>query len=296
MMKVELVQPYGYCQGVIQAIEKAKMARKQFPSTPITILGMLVHNEHVLNDLKSLQIESLYDEKKDLSTLLKEIKEGIVIFTAHGHDARLEEQAQKQGLQIIDATCPRVKANHLAILRALKEGKQAIFIGKKGHPETVATLSFSPSIYFYDIQDGFLTSSLPNKDKPIVIFNQTTLSILELQAIYAKLRENYDFSFFIQDEICAATRLRQEALLHLKEKPEAIFIVGDPRSNNTEALRKIALEHYPKTAVFKMRDISDLEPHMMQFSSIALVSGASTPNEITETIYHHLTQVAEKKS
>ncbi len=295
-MKVELVQPYGYCQGVIQAIEKAKMARQQYPSTPITILGMLVHNEHVLNDLKSLQIESVYDENKDLSTLLKKIPQGIVIFTAHGHEARLEEQAKNQGLQIIDATCPRVKANHLAILRALKEGKQAIFIGKKGHPETVATLSLSPSICFYDIHDGFLPPTIFNNNTPTVIFNQTTLSILELQKIYEKLRKNECFSFMIQDEICAATRLRQEALLHLKEIPEAILIIGDPRSNNTEALRKIAIEHYPKTAVYKIRDLSDLEPYMIQFSSIALVSGASTPNEITEAIYHYLMQKAEKKS
>lgn len=289
-MKVTLVEPYGYCQGVIQAIEKAKKAREQFPHTPITILGMLVHNEHVLNALKSLQIESIFDEKESLSHLLKQIPQGIVIFTAHGHDPALEEQAKEQGIMMIDATCPRVQANHIAIQNALKEGKQALFIGKEKHPETIATLALDSRIFFYDVQSGFQKQPIPSYDAPLVAFNQTTLSILELQSIYADLKKKYA-SLSIQDEICGATRLRQEALMHLQEEPDAILIVGDPRSNNTEALRKIALSHYPHAAVFKIRDLNDLDPHIASFSSIAIVSGASTPREITDAVYQYLQNI-----
>ena len=284
-MEVELVKPYGFCKGVVDAIKMAKEAKIYYKDEEITILGMLVHNKDVIEQLSSLGIRTINDDSKSLSELLSTIKKGVVIFTAHGHDPKLEEQATNQGLKWIDATCKYVTFNHQNILTAIENGFEIIYIGKIGHLETVATLSLSNNIYLYDVKKGL--QNTPKTDK-IKIFNQTTLSLLDIKDIYQEILSKYP-NAIIGDEICMATRKRQEAILNNDKNYELIIIVGDSKSNNTLSLFNIAKDKFKDSKIIRVNNLEDLLSYdISSYKTSYVLTGTSTPKELVDEILKYL--------
>lgn len=282
-MKVQVLHPYGYCYGVIHAIELAKKTKSEHPSEHVSILGMLVHNTYVIHYLEDLGIQTFFDSNRSLEELLNDVPMGYVIFTAHGHDKKLEELAIQKGYQIVDATCPFVQTNLKEMKNVLKQNKNLIYIGKKNHPETVAALSMDPNIYFYDVKEGFI-DKIPPKDEPVVILNQTTLSILEMDEIYQNFQKQFTH-LEIHDEICNQTRLRQEKVLHLSKNIDLLFVIGDIHSNNTESLYSLAKTTYPHLSIYKISSLNEIQNVWLKnHQHVALVSGASTPKEIVDDI------------
>ena len=115
-MKVDILSPSGCCHGVNNAINMAIEAKAKY-NLPTFILGMLVHNEIVIDNLSKLGIITIKD-KAPLEAI-NDINEGVIIFTAHGHDESLDKLAKDKGLIVIDTTCAFVKTNHLLIKRSL---------------------------------------------------------------------------------------------------------------------------------------------------------------------------------
>ena len=97
-MEVIQITPRGYCHGVVRAIQIAKQCAKDYPDQPITILGMLVHNHYVTEALTQLHIRTIDDKTKSRMELLDEIKEGVVILTAHGIAPAVIQKAEAKGL------------------------------------------------------------------------------------------------------------------------------------------------------------------------------------------------------
>ena len=91
-MKVYTIKPYGVCFGVNRAVDMAIKLRYEHPLDNITVLGMLVHNENVVDELLKHNILSLYSSSKSDEELINEIKDGYIIFTAHGHKKKLVKQ------------------------------------------------------------------------------------------------------------------------------------------------------------------------------------------------------------
>ncbi len=282
-MNVHVTNPHGYCMGVISAIEMAKATKKQNPDRPVVVLGMLVHNREVVELLAKQGIETLQDPRKTLEELLLEVPHnGIVIFTAHGHSRRLEELATSHHIEFRDATCVKVSKNMTIIENALGEGHEVIYIGKKGHPETNAALSLGARVFLFDKDIPFVYEKL--SDRCPLVVNQTTLSFLELAHIHEQIIAKIPDARVL-DEICSATRLRQQAVLDIPEDVQIIFIVGSPESSNTEKLAEVARISHPLAKVLKIKtaaeiDVRGLNPAM----KVAVASGASTPLETTETV------------
>ena len=150
-MKVILVKPQGYCAGVMNAIRIAYLAKSENPDKNVFVLGALVHNQNVIEELKRNGINTL-ESGNDIETI-KKLKPGdVLIFTAHGHDEKLDNVAKEQGLIIYDATCPKVRDNMNKIKVEIEAGHQVIYIGQQGHKETNAALSISPNVSLYDTQ------------------------------------------------------------------------------------------------------------------------------------------------
>src|SRR5689334_9523125 len=106
-MDVIKVSPRGYCYGVVDAIQLAKkVARDPQTPRPIYVLGQIVHNRHVVEDLARHGITSL--DGPNRLTLLDAVTCGTVIFTAHGIAPAVKEAAAARGLHCVDATCPDV--------------------------------------------------------------------------------------------------------------------------------------------------------------------------------------------
>ena len=284
-MKVTILKPTGYCAGVNNAIKIAFKARQEHPSLDVNVLGMLVHNQEVIALLEKNNIHTLVGN--DPSKLLESVKDGsVIVFTAHGHDEKLEEICHKKHLIIYDAVCGKVKYNLTFIKKAINDGHQVIYIGEENHPEAKAALSISDSVLFYDIKKDFDYQNCADK-APFVI-DQTTLNILDIQTIYADIKKHLP-NAKIEDEICSATRERQEALLRLEEDVDAIIVVGDQKSSNTKRLFEIAQRAHPDITVLMIDTLSSLNVDLIRNKKhIAISSGASTPLETIDVIASYL--------
>lgn len=104
-MEIIKVIPRGYCQGVVRAILIAKKTVKENPDTPVTMLGMIVHNQFVVDACRKLGINFVEDKNKTRMELLEEIPSGIVIFTAHGVSDDVIAAAKAKGLTCVDSSC-----------------------------------------------------------------------------------------------------------------------------------------------------------------------------------------------
>jgi 4-hydroxy-3-methylbut-2-enyl diphosphate reductase len=287
-MLVYITNPHGYCMGVINAIKMAEQVKNENPQRPVAILGMLVHNEEVINRLQKNGIFTLYDTDKTHKELLEDINPStIIIFSAHGHIKELDKIAKERNLTIVDATCSRVTRNHELILDAVEKGLQVIYIGKKNHPETIASLSVHPSIILFDIFERFDFGKV-DLSRPTFVINQTTLSFLELKSIHKELLRKIK-NIVINDEICSATRLRQQAVIDIPQETDLIYVVGSAFSSNTEKLVEVAKKTHPLKLVYRIDNLHDINSaDLIGKKLISVAAGASTPPEITEEIIKYL--------
>jgi hypothetical protein len=130
--EVLLAAPRGFCAGVDRAIDIVEHALAKF-GKPIYVRHEIVHNTHVVNDLRSrgaIFIEEL-DEVPAGATL---------VFSAHGVSKALRQEAERRGFRVFDATCPLVTKVHVEVAKLAKEGYEFIMIGHKGHPEVEGTM------------------------------------------------------------------------------------------------------------------------------------------------------------
>lgn len=282
-MKVDILKPIGYCIGVTNAINSVLKIKEKYPERNIYVFGSLVHNENVIDDLNKRGIISL-DIKDPLEQLKKFTSEDIVIFTAHGHDERYEEILKKNKVTFFDTTCDKVKNNLNVIKKNISRG--VIFVGKTNHPETLASLSISDEIYFYDLNKGMDFTKVKHTN-PLII-NQTTLSILELKNIHQEII-NHIPGALIADEICSATRIRQEKISNLNNNYDLILIVGSVKSSNTDKLYQMAKFNYPKVDCFKINNVEELKNiNLNKYHYALIASGTSTPISVVKEIENKL--------
>lgn len=284
-MEIIQVTPRGYCKGVTRAIALAKKTAQEHPDKPIYVLGMLVHNAYVMEALKQLHIQPIDDKKKTRMELLDEIDHGVVIFTAHGIAPQVKEKAAAKGLICIDASCPDVVKTQDIVKAALKEGKEIFYIGKKQHPEAEAVISMSTHVHLITGKKDIPAMPL---DTSIFVTNQTTMSIFDIDALFKEIQIRYPNAVFCE-EICNATRIRQQAVADLKNQAiDVLYVVGDPHSNNSNRLAAIAKEAgIPK--VFLIDDVNGiLDEHLLDAKRIAITSGASTPTYLTSQVITYL--------
>lgn len=282
------VKPQGYCGGVLKAIETAKNTRIQYPNKKITILGNLVHNQYVKKALQYYSIDTIEHKTKTRYELLDEIKEGIVIFTAHGVSPKVYKKAKDKGLILIDASCPFVLQTQKIVKKYLDEDYTIFYIGKNKHPEAESIYTMSDHVYLIE----------PHKDIPkintskIFVTNQTTMSIYELKDTFEKIKSLYPFAIF-HDEICNATRVRQQAILNLKNV-DCLIVVGDPTSNNSQKLVDIGKKAGIQD-IFSIQTVQDIDKKDFEkYSTIAITSGASTPTYLTNQVKDYLSNDIEK--
>src|SRR3954451_16809605 len=103
-LTIKLAKEFGFCYGVERAIDLAYAARKVFPDRPIYILGEIIHNPEVNDQIRALGIKFLSGKEKDAD--IDELKKGdIVIIPAFGTEVATREKLQAKGCQFVDTTC-----------------------------------------------------------------------------------------------------------------------------------------------------------------------------------------------
>lgn len=290
-MEVIKVAPRGYCKGVVRAINMAKECAKTYPDQRISVLGMLVHNTYVMEALKELGIQMIDDKTKTREALLDEIPDGVVIFTAHGISPQAVQKAKEKGLICIDASCPDVLKTQNIVKEKLAQGYEVIYIGKEQHPEAEAVCALSSHIHFIDQSE-----KLPDlHGKPVFVTNQTTMSMFDLRHMFEDIKARYPDAVF-SEEICNATRVRQEAVANLQgQGVDVLYVVGDASSNNSNRLAQIAKEHgIPH--VYLIDDVNDIqEEQLAHVQKVAITAGASTPTYLTNQVIAYLSDYEKGK-
>ena len=176
-MEVQAITPRGYCKGVVRAIDMARKARNA--KQPVVILGMIVHNQYIVDALEKMGIRTVDHPDRTRLELLDEIEEGTVIITAHGAGEQVFAKAREKGLHVIDASCLDVIKTHDLIRARLRDGFEILYIGKKGHPEAEGAVSIDEEkVHLISGREDFGTLD-PNKR--YVITNQTTMSLYDVQ-------------------------------------------------------------------------------------------------------------------
>lgn len=288
-MEIIPVTPRGFCKGVVNAIAIAKATSLQYPNQNIYMLGMIVHNAYVVEALKQFHIIPLESKSKTRLALLDEISEGVVIFTAHGVSDAVREKAIAKGLIYIDASCSDVIDTQNLVKQKIQEGYAVLYIGLAGHPEAEAIIELNPQ-KIYLLNSFSQIKTLPPHSGKLFVTNQTTMNIQEIKSIQEALKQKFP-QIEIADEICNATRIRQEAILKL-QNIDLLYVVGDPKSNNANKLKLIALEHGIKK-VFLIESAQEINLNDCAHAQrIAVTSGASTPTFLTQQVITFLTDYA----
>ena len=238
---------------------------------------MLVHNNFVVKQLESKGIHT--------AKSINDVPNGqVIIFSAHGHKVECDAIAKDKNLIVYDSVCPKVLSNTNLIKENLKQGHQIIYIGQAGHPEAEACLSLDKQVILYT--NNLLENNQQIFDESPLVINQTTLNILEISDIHKAILKAYPHAR-LANEICASTRMRQEAIQNIEKDVDLILVVGDINSSNTRRLLEIAKQSHPSIPSMMISSAKELDTTILQNKNhIVISSGASTPEVIIDEVYN----------
>ncbi|HJV46251.1 MAG TPA: 4-hydroxy-3-methylbut-2-enyl diphosphate reductase [Bacillota bacterium] len=289
-MEVLKISPRGYCYGVVDAMVLATQTAKNFDfPRPIYILGMIVHNSHVVDAFEHEGIITL--DGPDRFSMIEKIEKGTVIFTAHGVSPQVKQRARDKGLTVVDATCPDVTKTHTLVKEKVAAGYDIIYIGKKGHPEPEGVVGNAPD-KVHLIENEHDLEALEIDNDRIVVTNQTTMSQWDIKNVMNKSIAKFPHAE-IFNEICMATQLRQEAVAEQAKEADLLIVVGDPKSNNSNRLAQVSQE-IAGTEAYRVGDVTEINREWLKGKrKVAVTSGASTPTPITREVIAYLEQFNE---
>jgi 4-hydroxy-3-methylbut-2-en-1-yl diphosphate reductase len=286
-VEVLKITPRGYCHGVVDAFRIARRVREETDG-PVHMLGMLVHNTHATDDLQRQGV-ALVDQPNRLEGL-EHIKEGTVIFTAHGVSPQVKQRAVELGLKPVDATCSDVVRTHELVADLANKGYEVVYIGRKGHPEPEGVMGEAPG-RVHLVQDPEDIEALQLSGDRIAVTCQTTLSVWDTEDLIGRVQARYPQAE-VYNEICRATQERQEAAVEAAKEVDLVIVVGSPRSSNSLRLVEVVkkLGHKPAYLVDRLEDL-DLE-WFKGARKVGVTSGASTPTQLTRQVIEHLEALA----
>ena len=237
-INILLANPRGFCAGVDRAIQIVEEALAQY-GKPIYVRHEVVHNQYVINDLKTKGAIFIED--------LNDVPQGAhVIFSAHGISKAIREEAKSRQLIPIDATCPLVTKVHVEVNKMLSQGMDIIMIGHQGHPEVEGTMGqieehqTHRKMYLIETIEDVKHLIVDDPDK-VAYVTQTTLSIDDTKIIIEALKTKYpNIQGPKSDDICYATQNRQDAVKVMSGQCDLIIIVGSHNSSNSNRLKELA--------------------------------------------------------
>lgn len=282
-MDIYLAEPRGFCAGVRRAIAIVENALEQY-GAPIYVRHEIVHNKHVIEDLKQRGAVFIED-------ILDADPKRPLIFSAHGVSQKVKDKSRELGLFTIDASCPLVEKVHRQVRKFFEQNFEIIVIGKKEHPEIVGTVGqVGESAKLHVIYSLEEAKSLEIKDTEHVGFvTQTTLSTDDTLEIIHCLKERFPkIQGLPKADICYATTNRQTAVKELVKHTPNIVILGSKNSSNSRHLQETALKAGAQNA-WLADDASELDWEKINtFSSIGISAGASAPEYLVEDLLKEL--------
>ena len=275
-MNVELAKTAGFCFGVKRAVDTVYQQIEQYRGEKIFTYGPIIHNEEVIKDLRSHGVEVLNDEEE-----LKTADADVVVIRSHGVAKYIYDILEERGITCVDATCPFVKKIHKIVVEKSAEGSYIVIVGNGEHPEVQGIRGWAgEQVTVVQTQEDAERFELPDKDQKVCIVAQTTFNynkFKELVEIISKKR----YDIVVLNTICNATKERQTEARQIAARVDAMVVIGDKRSSNTQKLFEICKEECLNTYYIQTLDDLDIN-QLRSVESVGITAGASTPNKIIE--------------
>jgi 4-hydroxy-3-methylbut-2-enyl diphosphate reductase len=274
--RVLLAGPRSFCAGVERAIEIVEKVLGQ-RGTPVYVRKQIVHNTHVVADLER-RGAVFVDE-------LAEVPDGAcVVFSAHGVSPAVRAEAQRRGLETIDATCPLVAKVHAEARRFAADGYLVALIGHEGHEEVEGTLGEAPESMALVQDAGDVARLRPDDPDKVAVLMQTTLAVDEAAEVSMVLRERFPAARAPGgDDICYATTNRQQAIRAVAAESDLVLVAGSANSSNS--VRLVETAQRAGTPAHLIDGPSDIQLGWLAgVSTIGLTAGASAPPAVVDDI------------
>lgn len=276
-MEIILGKTAGFCNGITRAVEKAEEELQKVDK--IDCLGDLLHNSQVLNKLK----------KEGLIVInnIEEAEEKVII-RAHGVTKEVYNYAEKNNVELIDCTCPKVLKIHKTAEELSNENYYIIVIGEKEHAEVIGTFSFCKNgEIIQNIEELKNRIEILNKKDKIAVLTQTTYNLQKFFEIEKFLKENITTEIKICNGICNATEIRQKETEEISKKVDYMIIIGGKKSSNTNKLYEISQKNCKRA--IKIEEVTELyNEDFKNISKIGVMAGASTPKTSIEAVINYL--------
>ncbi len=265
------------CFGVKDALDATAAVRD--PS------GELVHNPDVTRRLADAGFRQSREDTRQTTAATP-----LILITAHGVSDAERDRLTAAHTALIDTTCPLVRRAHKAALELQTEGRHIVLIGTPGHVEVRGLVDDLGS---YDIvAEPDAVRCYGHRRLGVVC--QTTMPRELVARVYARIRQmnpRSDTSF--ADTVCQPTKLRQQSLLDLVNRVDAVVVVGGRNSNNTRRLVRLCLERH--TPALQVEGAGDLDPDWFDdVETVGLTAGTSTLDHTIDQVHHALERLPDR--
>ncbi len=282
-MKIKRAAKYGFCSGV--RVADIKVKRFARGGGHGAILGQVVHNERVVDEMAGLGVSTVQS--------MDEVRDGVIVFSAHGVPPSFHAKARERGLEVLDTTCKFVYDIHKESQSALERDAHLVFIGDPHHREVIGyTHDLDPQAFhiIHTVEEARAVDW--SRYPKVKIFYQTTLNAEEYEEV-VKVIEAGSADASRADTICYATKENQEAARALATDPEVqlVLVIGGKHSANTRHLHDICARHKLSHLI---QGAEDIDPSWLAgVGCVGLTAGASTPDYVIDEVEARLQALAD---
>ena len=279
-MEVTTAKTAGFCFGVDRAISIVKKQIEE-GAGPIFTYGPIIHNAHVVQEL-SEQGVGVLNTREELDAL----QEGTVIIRSHGVSKEVLESLKRPGITIVDATCPFVKKIHRIVEEASENGNLVIIAGNPDHPEVQGITGWCKGPFAVVKNRPELEKVSLENYKTATLVAQTTFNYSEFKELVEFLK-NLGYYVSVANTVCNATQERQDEARSISQSVDAMIVIGDMHSSNTQKLYEICKQFCKRT--YFIETLDDLKPvHFPSPGHIGITAGASTPKKLIEEVQNYV--------
>ncbi|HEV8516460.1 MAG TPA: 4-hydroxy-3-methylbut-2-enyl diphosphate reductase [Candidatus Limnocylindrales bacterium] len=277
--EVRIARRTGFCYGVREAIDDAKLAAAEGKQTHT--LGQVVHNAGVIAELSAQGIETV--------DTLDDVEGGAaVVIRAHGVTPEVMARARAKGLEVIDGTCTWVLQEQKELAILVEEGYTIVLLGTPNHPEVVGLLGFAPEAILVDEEEDW--GRIPRR-KRMALISQSTQPPWKFERLAAFLVSRCH-ELKVVNTVCPVTIRRQEDTMDLAAAVDVMVVVGGRNSANTKELTRLC--EIAGKAAHQIQSADDLVSGAPFEGSrvVGVTGGTSTPIEDLEVVARRIYELA----
>jgi len=268
-----MAKEVGFCFGVKRAINLTKQALDE--RKDVFILGDLVHNKRVTDELEGKGLRKVDDYQTE---------KGTMVIRAHGLPKARIQEAKEQGLEVVDATCPIVLRAQEAAQTLEERGCQVVIIGDRNHAEIKGIMGAleRPALVIDSVEELREAKETFKLMRKVGVIFQTTHA---LELCHAIVNEMLMMCKEIQiiNTICRPVQNRQDDAVELALKVQLMIVVGSRTSANTVELAALCRQYNTNTIHVQNADELPYEK-FQDCDLVGIASGLSTPEDLVEAV------------